>query len=91
MLTRNMKEALNQVATGRTVRHSEGVLRECVSAGLLVLEFGEYTPTAWGYEVSNEVSADRAMLEQLRRANSRTIARNILARQGLTLGSMAHN
>ena len=54
MITRNMKQAVCEIATGRPLRQSEGILRECVSVGLLELEHGEYTPTAWGYEVSNE-------------------------------------
>ena len=80
-ITRNMSEATFQIANDRAVTHKEGVLRECVSAGLLVLDHGEYTPTRAGYEESNRVAVERSKAEQLRRANSRTIARSILARQ----------
>lgn len=78
MITRNMKQAVCEIATGRPLRQSEGILRECVSVGLLELEHGEYTPTTWGYEVSNEETIDRVNLELTRRHNARVIARAMI-------------
>ena len=84
-ITRNMREATFQITTGRPVTHTESILRQCVSAGLLSLDRGEYGPTADGVQVSNGEAIDRVNAEVLRRRNARTIGRAILGQ------AMAHN
>jgi hypothetical protein len=70
-ITRTMRDAIHAISTTGETTHAPAILSQCVEAGLLVEENGEYTPTAAGFTVS----ADHGQAVEKTRIRSRFVAR----------------